>query len=489
MAHKDKYAATKREYHAQAVQLLAEEMQTELNKWDRFLVEEKANKLQSDFEKFEAKGLAIMCDPESDKDAKEKCASEGKAIGKLYFSLLAALRKRSAALTSQSDLTSELNANASINQTENERTQAAQAKQKMHTVHAEPKVHRFTGSLNDWLTFKKAVQEKVINDENLTDELRMIELIQCCPQELLNEFKTDGFHATWQKLLDKYDGTYRLANFYTQKMLSLPKIGQPSSSSIAEMLNRMNEIKAAFETLGEFNAEHVMMFVLATKLDDETKRAWQRHRSILAESWAATSGKNKREHLPSLEALTKFLDDEKDVYDEQAIDNEAHLFGDAIETKSEALTNVSSHFACNYGATTSSQAKARSTPSPKEEEESTKAKVVSNAADERSKQTPGWVECIMCPPKTWHQLFKCTKYLALPIIERTKLVSRFNLCIKCLLPDHPGRCKDSRSNNPCERCKPSMVWHNSTLCENNQYAATRPIQKPTVVKDDDDWSS
>lgn len=84
-----------------------------------------------------------------------------------------------------------------------------------------------------------------------------------------------------------------------------------------------------------------------------------------------------------------------------------------------------------------------------------------------------------------HPLYKYPKFLAKSIEQRVMIVSERNLCIRCLRQAHEGLCPEKSSNNPCNRCKPDTVYHNSTLCDKNTYTVT-PIKK-VVIQNDDDW--
>lgn len=477
---RDANAKTKREFHADAIKRLQTEMQNGLQQWDLFMVEEKMIKLQSDFEKFDAKNMAITCDDAAESGTKQECEAMQKEIEAIFFATKALLRKKMATANSASGNDKE----ASDTHTVVKESHSQVEKQADKVEKAKP-LYRFSGSLNDWSNFKQEIQKSVIGNDDLDDEKRMIELIQCLPIELLNECKTSGFKDTWEKMLEKYDTKYRLANFVTCKMTSWPKLVTPSPSSIGEMIERAKTVKQAFEEIGGIEAQHIVMFTLCTKLDEETMRAWQRHRKVLAESWALANGKNKRDHLPSLEALLKFLDDEKEVYSDQAIDMQAQF-----EHSSDALTNAQTQqkFPCNFGASTSS--KQANTPVMQTDNTQSQANPMqanANASTQHSSSFASGV-CFLCN-KNMHALFRCPVFLAKSIVDRVKVVSDRNLCIKCLKACHGGQCLDPKCENPCHRCSTqnNKVRHNSALCERNEYTV-RPMQKQIVVtNDEEDW--
>lgn len=87
MPLKDANAPRKRDFYADAIKRLQIEMQNDLGKWDVFTVEEKALKLQSDYEKFEAKNMTIACDEGADDEIRKQCEAMRMEIDSLFFSL------------------------------------------------------------------------------------------------------------------------------------------------------------------------------------------------------------------------------------------------------------------------------------------------------------------------------------------------------------------------------------------------------------------
>lgn len=480
---RDTQAQAKRDFYADAIKRLQTEMQADLEKWDDFMLDEKTKKLQADYEKFEAKCVAVKCDAEADGVVKTECENKQKEIDAIFFSLKSSLRKRMA------DIACSDKEKATSPKMQEDDSQNAQARQK---AIVKPPIHRFSGSMNNWFEFKEGITTQVIENADLDDEKKMIELIQCCPPELLNEFKTVGFADTWEKMMDKYDNKYRLANFFTQKAMNLGKIDQPSCDVITELLSHMNSITKAYEKIGELSADHILMFVLASKLNGEIARAWQRHRNALAESWATAAAKNKREHLPSLESLIKFLDDEKDIHAEQSIDIDAQCFDDSCKIVAKSDAPTKEQFSCNFGASTSAQTNANSNAAAQAKQANnwyTSSDAMQTNANVSAQPASAFSMgiCFLCN-KNWHALFRCTVFLSMNIKDRVLVISEHNLCIKCLKPNHVGQCTEPQSNKSCQRCstREEKVFHNSTLCEKNEYAV-RPMQKQVVVTDDDNW--
>lgn len=432
--------------------------------WTIYELKERTEVLKADYSKHECKNVALEAKNELTSEASAAFYVECSKIDDLYVSMKAKIEQRIEYLNKKTDAqftTSKPN------------EQNAQTKQVANQI-VPVCTRQFNGSMNQWLDFFDEAKEKIHDNEHFDEEQKMLQLTQVLSPELLSALKTVGFENTWKKLVNKYDN-YRLANFYMQKMFTLEKIDQPSCDNITELLNRMDTIRKAFDKIEQVSVEHFMVFAITTKLDPETMRAWHRFRNVLAESCASKDGKEKREHMPSLESLLKFLDEEKELYANQMLDmGEQFVDSCKIDVESDALTNTKaiSNAAGNYDASTSSQA-------------------MTNLKEAEPVRTI----CVLCPPNTLHPLYKCTRFLAKTIFERVTVLSEHQLCMRCFRADHSGLCTDPRSNKQCERCKPKVVYHNSTICEKNIFTVTptprnmQPKAYARNIGDDDDWTS
>lgn len=75
-------------------------------------------------------------------------------------------------------------------------------------------------------------------------------------------------------------------------------------------------------------------------------------------------------------------------------------------------------------------------------------------------------KCALCPES--HQLFRCDIFKAMNLNGKKKHISDHDLCERCLLKKHTGRCKNKKSNDPCPRCGPEKSYHNSLICSNKE---------------------
>lgn len=325
----------------------------------------------------------------------------------------------------------------------------------------------FAGGIGNWFNFYDEIKSKLCDNNELSDELKMIEMVQAITPELLNALGTVGFENTWKKLCDMYNDKYKLSQFFIQKMFALRKIDGSAVDNIEHLLNEATTIENAFERIGDVSKETMTMFSIVNALDAETARAWKRYRNTLAESYAQATDKEKHSFMPSLESLCKFLKDERDIY-----------ISDMIEAQSFQKQ-------CNIG--NASDAPTKSAINMRQYMQSEATPSTSTQTMQAANLNPSNMICILCVNGSCHPLFRCPKFLAKQIMDRVKIISEHRLCIRCFRPEHPDRCSDSRSNLPCGRCKPDTVFHNSTLCDKNTFTVA-PIKKVVVTEDDDDWN-
>lgn len=457
MPKQDKNNELKMTYYAKKIQDMQKHIHDKatFDTWSIFELRERSDVLKSTYNKHEAKCMTKQNEKDMNETELEKFQDECNEIDELYIKVKAQIEQRIEYLTQ--------NPNAQAMQSNNEHKSA----QKSQNAQTREVVQQFTGSLNDWFKFQDEMQQKVVNNANMTDEMKMIELIQVCTPQLLEALQTVGFENSWNKLVSTYDDKYKLSQFYIRKLLNIQQIDCPSNENITQMLNEIKSIEKAFEKIENVTTESIMIYAIVSKLDKETGRAWKRFKNVLAVSWAsANEGKQPHEHMPNLESLYKFLEEERDIYMSELVDAQSFAEqckivepSDAPTTSANAVTN-----ACNFDASSSKM---------------------------KSSKEAIRTDCILCPPQTFHPLYRCTKFLAMEIVDRVKIISEHRLCIRCFRTEHLNPCTDARSNLPCNRCKPQIVYHNSTLCDRNIFKVP-PMVKPTVVTsshDDEDWSN
>lgn len=460
---KDKNNETKRAFYAEKLAEAYDQIQNKqlFEAWSAYELSEKAQLLKANYEKYEAKCMATRWEEEVDGNERKAIAEESTRMETLYIRTKALIQGRI-------DL---LKQTPTHSLSDNDATKHVE----MPKRNKKPLYTHYSGSLNEWFSFSDAL--KTVDNSTQSDEEKMIDFVQMCSPEFLAALNADGFGNAKKKLKERYENKCKLAAFYTRKLESIERIDTPSAQSLQSFVDKVDSIKQAFERIGQIETQEFIALMLASKLPGETARAWERHRKTLAMSWAQSESKDANDHMPSLDALQTFLQDEQQIYASEMIEAQSLARNIAIEA------------GCNVGASTSTQSPDAQVSNAKVHAAPQAQRSMNSDAQNSNNAHKGG--CPLCEPPSFHPLYKCTKFLALDIEGRILVVSKFKLCIRCLQNDHMGPCMDKRSNQPCPRCKPEIVYHNSAICPKNTFISA-PIVKRIVVtsnnNDNENWS-
>lgn len=85
---------------------------------------------------------------------------------------------------------------------------------------------------------------------------------------------------------------------------------------------------------------------------------------------------------------------------------------------------------------------------------------------ENSRSPPEHLQCVLC--NDIHPVYKCESFKAMNITGRKNHIKNNGLCERCLRKKHEGQCEFKKCNEPCPKCKPAIVYHNSTICPNKE---------------------
>lgn len=436
----DKNAISKMNFYAEKISDAYEQMNEKMvfEAWSVYELNERADILKSNYEKYELKSMHVEQENELDQNDLMQIKSEFKRTSDLYFKAKAKLQMRIDFLKANPN-----------QQDQAEKEQLELMQQAMQKITLKGK---FNGSFGEWFAFRDEVEKSLCNDTSKSDEDKMIIFIQACAPEVLNDLKANDFADAWTKLSNKYDNKYKLTQFYTAKICNLNQLDVPSPSKLNEFLTMISEASEAMEKIGDVKSETLLAILVETKLNIEMRRAWNRQRIAMAKSWAQVNGKPEKEFMPQIDDMNKFLVSEIEVY------AETPYSPPAVEAKHE------------MGPSTS---------------------MMQAASKASNQQKQAFDKCVLCNPPMYHPLFKCPRFLAKSITDRVMVISEKGLCMKCFKAAHAEPCLDTRSNLPCSRCKPDTVYHNSTLCEKNVFTVA-PVKQTIITSnndDEDDWTT
>lgn len=216
-------------------------------------------------------------------------------------------------------------------------------------------------------------------------------------------------------------------------------------------------------------------------MDTETMRIWERHVIVLAKSWAEsqTDGENRdaEKFIPSWDNMQDFLKSEMDVYVQTDIRSQVQLVTTSKLNMPDKISDNEGAQCMHFEALSLDNVRNNS-------HKATAAVMPMNALENEKMRSAKFLQCPLCVGI--HPLYKCDVFLQMPLSEKQMHVSLNNLCVRCLRSEHPNSCWNEVSNLPCKKCKPSIEYHNSSLC---QYSIVNQPADQTEFRDNTNMQS
>lgn len=261
----------------------------------------------------------------------------------------------------------------------------------------------FKGNLENWLSFKDSFNSLIHERTDLSDTDKLTYLKLSLKDEALNKIKSlptvsDNYARAWEVLSKAYDGSRLIQSKHISLILNLPKQSSETHRGLESLADQCQQHVQTLSTLGiEFNQE-VLVTILEEKLHKTTLNKWEE--------------KLDRNHFPTFDEIIEFL-----------YETAARL------SKQEKRSSDSDP------------------PPAKHRKFEQKSKF--NAFVTSIKNCP--VGC-----KEDHFLYKCDKFLKMPVHQRIQLVKKHNLCNNCLRDHGKNQCRFGN-------CKQCNLRHNSLL--------------------------
>lgn len=398
---------------------------------------------------------------------------------------------------------------------------------------SETELHQFTfgeffGSVEGWHRFSRRFQREVANDVMFGNEKKYQLLANACQQEakfIIGAAEHD-FERAWQLFEEMYGESYAQLNFCLNKILQTKRVDVATIEGLEYIQKRGDtcvDLQTQHDRQNDFNT--MLVVYLADKIDDETGRAWDRHRMELARKWAAEapidSPRFAHHFMPEWKDFTEFIRGEIDILEKRALRLGARAAARGIAPKrqrAESQTptmdmpqDVRLKPTSSIAATASSiQVRA---PSVSQENQMTPS--TSNAATSSvgQRNTPrlqstvaphSMTECKARAPVAYqcklctgiHLMFHCDVYRDMYFDDKWTFVKNNRLCPRCFYPMHPStRCTVKNANKQCRFCwnvHRVVDYHNGTLCP-TKFASIaftpdkRSPAPPPQPQPDDDW--
>lgn len=449
-----KEAKKQKEYSVGKIEDIQKQVNGEnFNTWSFYDLKQKANRVQQLWDNFDQKTFVLITiDPE----AKDKAEEE--KIEQICHDLKAKIDKRM----------------DEVGKTQIERTPTPNSSNAPTTSVIEKQQLKvtpntwgeFSGDLDEWHRFSKRFKKDVHDVTTIDDKDKLFMLRQSCVSKAgrIVGNAIDDYKLAWKKLNDVYGEAYTQIHFVMHKINCTNTMQHANADSIRSILQSGNQFVSILEEAIERREfEAVLTPMMASKLDKETNRAWERHRMVLAQTWATEQSKEASKYVPPWDELRKFLEDEIDVHlkFEMRTDFQSDQMPDqsiANAGKSAVEKNATSTAAQNDGAT-------------------------SRQTQSHEQKRIEFKPCNLC--SAMHPLHRCDIFRAMNLSDKWKQVEKDGLCRKCLFKYHQGPCANPKCNEKCPQCLKhgKTLYHNSSLCA-EAYSAPSSTSKPN---NNDEW--
>ncbi|XP_021966495.1 uncharacterized protein LOC110861676 [Folsomia candida] len=258
----------------------------------------------------------------------------------------------------------------------------------------------FDGNLQAWVTFRDMFVTAVHDNLSLSKSQKLTYLKSLLKNEASRQISSmiisdTNYDIAWSQLSDRYQNDRELLFAILRRFHNQALVKPQSSTSIRSLVDVSRECIRSLDVLklptDQWDAH--LLFILVTKMDSTSKELWEQ--SL------------KDSSIPSLKSLFEFL-----------------------EQRARALAASGS---------LSSSSKPVHPNNPHGNRVQTRNMVHTTNASRN---------CHLCEASP-HPLFKCEKFLGLPIQQRVDGVKKLNLCFNCF---GPHRIQDCPSNRTCRTC-------------------------------------
>lgn len=317
----------------------------------------------------------------------------------------------------------------------------------------EPRVGVFDGSPDGWLNFRDIFKAEIIDNEDLAEVVKLRHLQEACigrAAEVLGPWsRTDGnFELAWQMLTDRFDDTYSMQQALIKRIYEL----KPLQTETFECLsNVVNVVQGALRQLKsmKLQTEHwdpLVIFLLSKRLPPATMDTWEQNRiagvpSTLDKMMTHVQARARGRIYSDNPAPDKF---QKGNHQPQGSNN-----------------NRSHNNRASFGFKRPENAIYPFNSQSNEKASPANASVPSRQGDNAP-------TCCLCNQS--HPLYRCPKFLDVPLNKKIELVDQLGICRNCLSNHPKGQCKFSA----CPRCPGEH--HNSLLCPKKFGASVNLVQ-------------
>lgn len=266
---------------------------------------------------------------------------------------------------------------------------------------------KFQGNYDAWLEYRDSFRSLIDENDSLTSMQKYHYLrasLDGTASQVIKalDFVAESYSLAWRTLCERYDNNKLLIHNHVKALFSFEPIQKESCFKIRKLLDDLSKHLRSLSQLGEKteNWDTLLIFMIASKLDNQTLREWERHTAFMT-------------HSPRLTELKEFLKNRANLLETLDFKNNEKTSDKSAKLRDSKLTSKSL-LASNTNTTSSN----------------------TNHA------------CPFC--KSSHLLYICDDFAKLDVKQRQNFVGKSKLCPNCLRSGHPvTRCR----LGPCKKCK------------------------------------
>lgn len=296
---------------------------------------------------------------------------------------------------------------------------------------------KFTGEHDKWHTFRDCFENAIHTNDQLEPIKKfqyLIAALDGAARKTVTQLKftAANYTAAWDRLKETYEDNYTATRQLMRGLLELPRVKHPSTEALR---NIVDSVHYALAQLGNFvkvnDWDNWIAFLILSRLDGQTLRAWEAYRS--SKLCSTTAEANRM--IPTWPQVKEFLDQRARILMAAPEEMEVDLNGGELSS----------------GARKHSRSGGRHRPAPYPNE---KPITSSNNGNK-----PRYPMCRLCDIA--HPMFHCQKFTkGMNLKSRIEYVKKNNICFGCLkelTPNHECR------QLPCNKCQDGKR-HSSYLC-------------------------
>ncbi|XP_033212150.1 uncharacterized protein LOC117169753 [Belonocnema kinseyi] len=298
---------------------------------------------------------------------------------------------------------------------------------------------KFNGELSEWLGFRDTFESLIHNNQEITQIEKFHYLNAALKDSAAQvieslEFSAINYKVAWDALCSRFNNKRLLIQNHIKTIFNTDQITSESSVQIRKMLDNLNKHIRALATLGQStdNWDSLLIYLLASKLDTNTARAWEKERT--------------GNEIPSLNDFKNFLKGRANLLETLEINN--------LKLKNDSKSKFE-----NKGY-----------------------------SQNRKSFLAQKISCALC--KEEHHIQNCPTFLSLTTQERAEKARSCKICLNCLRPGHFQR--ECRSSG-CKNCKGrhNTLLHFETSTRSNITTPSEPKEKiicsaSTITSNPDD---